>query len=184
MTQQASHTAGPDGPLTDKLIKFGKFFTKWDETDDGRAAFLQGGRQGDIFYRNRWSYDKVVRSTHGVNCTGSCSWQVFVKDGVITWEAQATDYPTVGPDRPEYEPRGCPRGAAFSWYTYSPTRVKYPYVRGVLLEMYREARARLNDPPWTPGTLSFLTLKSAAATPQHAVRVVWCAAVGQKPLKW
>ena len=24
-------------------------------------------------------------------------------------------------------------GAAFSWYTYSPTRVRYPYVRGVLL---------------------------------------------------
>lgn len=146
MTQQASHTPGPDGPLTDKLIKFGKFFTKWDETDDGRAAFLKGGRSGDVFYRNRWSHDKVVRSTHGVNCTGSCSWQVFVKDGVITWEAQATDYPTVGPDRPEYEPRGCPRGAAFSWYTYSPTRVKYPYIRGVLLEMYREARARLGDP--------------------------------------
>ncbi|MFW0169665.1 nitrate reductase subunit alpha [Rothia sp. P4278] len=146
MTQQASHTAGPDGPMTDKLIKFGKFFTKWDETDDGRAAFLTGGRSGDVFYRNRWSHDKVVRSTHGVNCTGSCSWQVFVKDGVITWEAQATDYPTVGPDRPEYEPRGCPRGAAFSWYTYSPTRVKYPYIRGVLLEMYREARTRLGDP--------------------------------------
>ena len=41
--------------------------------------------------------------------------------------------PRSGPDRPEYEPRGCPRGAAFSWYTYSPTRVRYPYVRGVLL---------------------------------------------------
>ncbi|WP_405959348.1 helix-turn-helix domain-containing protein [Streptomyces sp. NBC_00868] len=40
----------------------------------------------------------------------------------ITWETQATDYPSVGPDRPEYEPRGCPRGAAFSWYAYSPTR--------------------------------------------------------------
>ncbi|RPF37573.1 molybdopterin-dependent oxidoreductase-like protein [Streptomyces sp. TLI_185] len=24
-----------------------------------------------------------------------------------------TDYPSVDPDRPEYEPRGCPRGAAF-----------------------------------------------------------------------
>lgn len=24
-------------------------------------------------YRSRWAYDKVVRSTHGVNCTGSCS---------------------------------------------------------------------------------------------------------------
>ena len=98
------------------------------------------------FYRDRWSHDKVVRSTHGVNCTGSCSWKVYVKDGIITWESQQTDYPSVGPDRPEYEPRGCPRGAAFSWYTYSPTRVRYPYVRGVLLEMYREARARLGDP--------------------------------------
>jgi nitrate reductase / nitrite oxidoreductase, alpha subunit len=71
---------------------------------------------------------------------------VYVKDGIITWEAQQTDYPSVGPDRPEYEPRGCPRGAAFSWYTYSPTRVRYPYVRGVLAEMYREARSRLGDP--------------------------------------
>ena len=79
-----------------------------------------------MFYRDRWSHDKVVRSTHGVNCTGSCSWKVYVKDGIITWETQETDYPSVGPDRPEYEPRGCPRGAAFSWYTYSPTRVRYP----------------------------------------------------------
>jgi nitrate reductase alpha subunit len=87
----------------------------------------------------------VVRSTHGVNCTGSCSWKIYVRDGIITWEAQQTDYPSVGPDRPEYEPRGCPRGAAFSWYTYSPTRVRYPYARGVLLEMYREAKQRLHD---------------------------------------
>ena len=124
-------------PLTDQLIKFGKFFSRWDETEDGRAVFREGGREGDAFYRDRWSHDKEVRSTHGVNCTGSCSWKVYVKDGIITWEAQETDYPSVGPDRPEYEPRGCPRGAAFSWYTYSPTRVKYPYVRGLLLEMYR-----------------------------------------------
>ena len=108
--------------------------------------FRKGGREGDVFYRDRWSHDKVVRSTHGVNCTGSCSWKVYVKDGIITWETQQTDYPSVGPDSPEYEPRGCPRGAAFSWYTYSPTRVRYPYARGVLVEMYREAKARLGDP--------------------------------------
>ena len=47
---------------------------------------------------------------------------------------------------PDYEPRGCPRGASFSWYTYSPLRVKYPYVRGSLLAMFREARERLGDP--------------------------------------
>ncbi|MFI2706361.1 nitrate reductase subunit alpha [Nocardioides sp. CER28] len=137
---------GLDGTASDLLLRSGRFFTRWEETDDGRAVFREGGRAGDVFYRDRWSHDKVVRSTHGVNCTGSCSWNVYVKDGIITWETQATDYPSVGPDRPEYEPRGCPRGAAFSWYTYSPTRVRYPYARGVLLEMYREARQRLGDP--------------------------------------
>ncbi|WP_344049784.1 nitrate reductase subunit alpha [Streptomyces thermoalcalitolerans] len=135
-----------DSELVDALVRSRRFFTRAEISDDLRTLHKKGGRRADVFYRERWSYDKVVRSTHGVNCTGSCSWKVYVKDGIITWEAQQTDYPSVGPDRPEYEPRGCPRGAAFSWYTYSPTRVRYPYVRGVLLQMYREARARLGDP--------------------------------------
>ncbi|TYL45121.1 nitrate reductase subunit alpha [Nocardioides sp. BGMRC 2183] len=136
-----------DSAASDLLLQAGRFFTRWDETEDGRAVFREGGRAGDVFYRDRWSHDKVVRSTHGVNCTGSCSWKVYVKDGVITWESQQTDYPSVGPDRPEYEPRGCPRGAAFSWYTYSPTRVRFPYARGVLVEMFREARDRVGGDP-------------------------------------
>ncbi|WP_155057439.1 nitrate reductase subunit alpha [Streptomyces blattellae] len=45
-----------------------------------------------------------------------------------------------------HEPRGRAHGAAFSRYAYSPTRVRYPYVRGVLLQMYREAKERLRDP--------------------------------------
>ncbi|HWB69904.1 MAG TPA: nitrate reductase subunit alpha, partial [Solirubrobacterales bacterium] len=97
-------------------------------------------------YRGRWQHDKVVRSTHGVNCTGSCSWKVHVKDGIITWETQQTDYPSNGSETPDYEPRGCPRGASFSWYTYSPLRVRYPYVRGALLELWRAARAEHADP--------------------------------------
>ena len=137
---------GTDGVAADLLLRSGRFFTRNDVSDDLRTVTKTGGREGDVFYRDRWSHDKVVRSTHGVNCTGSCSWKVYVKDGIITWETQETDYPTVGPDRPDYEPRGCPRGAAFSWYTYSPTRVRYPYARGVLIEMYREARDRLGDP--------------------------------------
>ncbi|GAA2594896.1 nitrate reductase subunit alpha [Actinomadura fulvescens] len=132
--------------MSDVLLRTGRFFRKGRISPDLRAVYETGGREGDVFYRDRWSHDKVVRSTHGVNCTGSCSWKVYVKDGIITWETQATDYPSVGPDRPEYEPRGCPRGAAFSWYTYSPTRVRFPYARGVLVEMYREARSRLGDP--------------------------------------
>ena len=137
---------GLDDALTQALVRTRRFFTKAEVSQDLRTLHRSGGREADAFYRDRWAHDKVVRSTHGVNCTGSCSWKVYVKDGIITWESQQTDYPSTGPDRPEYEPRGCPRGAAFSWYTYSPTRVRYPYVRGVLLEMYREAKARLGDP--------------------------------------
>ncbi|MFB4279380.1 nitrate reductase subunit alpha [Nonomuraea sp. MTCD27] len=130
----------------DVLLKTGRFLRRSTTSGDLHTLFLKGGTEGDAFYRDRWSHDKVVRSTHGVNCTGSCSWKVYVKDGIITWETQETDYPSVGPDRPEYEPRGCPRGAAFSWYTYSPTRIRYPYARGVLVEMYAEAKERLGDP--------------------------------------
>ncbi|MFF5207589.1 nitrate reductase subunit alpha [Streptosporangium sp. NPDC000396] len=128
------------------LLAARTFFTKSEVSADGRTLHQIDPSAWDRFYRDRWAHDKVVRSTHGVNCTGSCSWKVFVKDGLITWEHQATDYPSVGPESPEYEPRGCPRGASFSWYTYSPSRVRYPYVRGVLLEMWREAKARLGDP--------------------------------------
>jgi nitrate reductase alpha subunit len=103
-------------------------------------------RSWEDLYRRRWQYDKVVRSTHGVNCTGSCSWNVYVKDGLVVWELQATDYPDIAPDIPNYEPRGCPRGASFSWYIYSPLRVKYPYVRGVLIDMYRRYKAETGDP--------------------------------------
>ncbi len=60
-------------------------------------------------HRDRWSHDKKVRSTHGGTAPAR-SWKVYVKDGIITWEAQETDYPRLVPDRPEYEPRGCPRG--------------------------------------------------------------------------
>ncbi len=139
-------TEGTSKATEEFLVKAARFFTPGSVSPDLRTVTKVGGREGDIFYRDRWSHDKVVRSTHGVNCTGSCSWKVYVKDGIITWESQQTDYPSVGPDSPEYEPRGCPRGAAFSWYTYSPTRVRYPYVRGVLLEAYRIAKQQHPDP--------------------------------------
>lgn len=132
--------------MSNPLLRFGSFVRGGTTDSTGHELHLTGGREADVFYRDRWAHDKVVRSTHGVNCTGSCSWKVYVKDGVITWESQETDYPTTGPTMPEYEPRGCPRGAAFSWYTYSPTRIRYPYVRAVLVEMYRESRKRLGDP--------------------------------------
>lgn len=87
-------------------------------------------RQWEEFYRNRFQHDKTVRSTHGVNCTGGCSWNIHVKDGIVVWETQALDYPLLESSLPHYEPRGCQRGISFSWYLYSPVRVKYPLIRG------------------------------------------------------
>jgi nitrate reductase / nitrite oxidoreductase, alpha subunit len=137
----------PAGEPVEALLRKAQFFVPGGKPSaDFRDVHRKGGRAAEEFYRERWRHDKVVRSTHGVNCTGSCSWKVYVKDGIITWETQQTDYPSTGPDSPEYEPRGCPRGASFSWYTYSPSRVRFPYVRGELLGMWREARGRLGDP--------------------------------------
>jgi len=102
-------------------------------------------RQWEQFYRNRWQHDRVVRSTHGVNCTGGCSWMIYVKDGIVTWELQQVDYPLLQKELPPYEPRGCQRGISASWYLYSPLRVKYPYIRGALQDLWREARSRHGD---------------------------------------
>ena len=89
---------------------------------------------------------RSIRTTHGVNCTGGCSWAVYVKDGIITWEMQQTDYPLLCDELPPYEPRGCQRGMSASWYVYSPIRVKYPYVRGALLDLWHEAMATHASP--------------------------------------
>lgn len=107
---------------------------------DGHGAVVDEDRKWENAYRSRWQHDKIVRSTHGVNCTGSCSWKVYVKNGLITWETQQTDYPRTRPDLPNHEPRGCPRGASYSWYVYSAQRVKYPMIRGHLMRLWRDAR--------------------------------------------
>ncbi len=123
------------------------FFKKVQSTfSGGHGMVTNEDRSAEDGYRNRWRYDKVVRSTHGVNCTGSCSWNIHVKNGLVAFEMQATDYPRTRPDLPNHEPRGCPRGASYSWYLYSPLRVKYPLIRERLVSLYREERDAGKDP--------------------------------------
>jgi nitrate reductase alpha subunit len=123
--------------LLDRLT----FFKRTSETfSGGHGITTHEDRRWEDGYRKRWQHDKIVRSTHGVNCTGSCSWKVYVKGGIVTWETQQTDYPRTRPDLPNHEPRGCARGASYSWYLYSGNRVKYPLARSRLLKLWREAR--------------------------------------------
>ncbi len=112
-----------------------------DTFADGHGVTTREDRTWEESYRQRWQHDKIVRSTHGVNCTGSCSWKIYVKGGIVTWETQQTDYPRTRPDLPNHEPRGCARGASYSWYLYSGARLKYPLVRSRLLKAWRQARA-------------------------------------------
>lgn len=66
----------PENGKLNPLFKLGAYLRRGEASASGQQVFLQGGRQADVFYRNRWAFDKMVRSTHGVNCTGSCSWKV------------------------------------------------------------------------------------------------------------
>ncbi|MFM2399109.1 MAG: hypothetical protein RL341_1266, partial [Pseudomonadota bacterium] len=117
-----------------------------ERSADGHGVVTGEDRTWEDAYRNRWAHDKIVRSTHGVNCTGSCSWKIYVKGGIVTWETQQTDYPRTRWDMPNHEPRGCARGASYSWYLYSANRVKYPMVRGRLLERWRAALTTARTP--------------------------------------
>ncbi len=123
------------------------YFSKVEDTfSDGHGITTSESRKWEKAYRGRWAHDKIVRSTHGVNCTGSCSWKIYVKNGLVTWETQQTDYPRTRPDMPNHEPRGCARGASYSWYLYSAARLKYPLVRSRLLKLWREAKKKHSDP--------------------------------------
>ncbi|HVZ02962.1 MAG TPA: nitrate reductase subunit alpha [Dongiaceae bacterium] len=134
--------------LLDRLNFFAR--KNVDTFSDGHGVTTNETRAWEEGYRKRWQHDKIVRSTHGANCTGSCSWKIYVKGGIVTWETQQTDYPRTRPDLPNHEPRGCSRGASYSWYMYSGNRVKYPLIRARLLKAWRAARVtRTPVAAWT-----------------------------------
>lgn len=71
-----------------------KYFSPIDRYNDNHTQETYEDREWENAYRKRWQHDKVIRSTHGVNCTGSCSWNIYVKDGIVTWEGQELNYPS------------------------------------------------------------------------------------------
>ncbi|MFT4921898.1 MAG: nitrate reductase alpha subunit, partial [Haloarculaceae archaeon] len=86
-------------------------------------------RDWEDLYREKWDWDSKARSTHGVNCTGSCSWEVYVKNGQVWREDQAADYPVFDEDLPDPNPRGCQKGACYSDYVNADERILHPLRR-------------------------------------------------------
>ena len=46
---------------------------------------------------------------------------------------------------PEYA-AGLPEGSVFSWYIYSPHRIRYPYIRRALLELWKREYEKSGRP--------------------------------------
>lgn len=96
----------------------------------GKTAVPAYGSWKDV-YRSQWTWDRVVRSSHLVNCwyQAHCPWDVYVKDGLVFREEQAGEYEQVRPDLPDFNPRGCQKGGCFSERMYDPTRITHPLRR-------------------------------------------------------
>ena len=81
-------------------------------------------------YRKKWRWDKVTWGTHLVDCyPGSCLFRVYTKDGVVWREEQAATYPVIEKGVPDFNPRGCNKGACFSRVMYGGERLRYPLKR-------------------------------------------------------
>jgi DMSO reductase family type II enzyme molybdopterin subunit len=99
---------------------------------DGATVGANGKYEGwQDLYRHRMTWDRRVRCTHIVNCwyQRNCSWEVYVKDGLVLREEQTAAYPAVSADVPDFNPRGCQKGACYSALLYSPDRLLYPLRR-------------------------------------------------------
>ncbi len=93
----------------------------------------QGGyqyRTWEDLYRDEWTWDRVVKVTHTrANCNAGCAFDAYVKDGIVWREEQSAHYDRSNSDIPDYNPRGCTSGCAYSQQMYDPTRLKYPMKR-------------------------------------------------------
>ena len=93
------------------------------------AEFIEYGDYSDI-YRERWQWDKVVHSSHTrANCISTCSWNIFVKDGIAWREEQNAIYEQTEPGVPDFNPRGCQKGGCYTDLMYEASRVTHPLRR-------------------------------------------------------
>ena len=82
-------------------------------------------------YRQQWAWDRVVKGTHYVNCAyqRGCAWNIYVKDEMVWREEQVADYPRTNETVPDFNPRGCQKGACYSARMYDVSRLRYPLKR-------------------------------------------------------
>jgi DMSO reductase family type II enzyme molybdopterin subunit len=93
------------------------------------AALAQPYGRWEDLMRKKWTWDRIVRGSRGINCTGHCAFNVYVKNGIVWREEQQGEYGRSGEDTPDYGPRGCQKGLRHAKYMYGKQRVLYPMKR-------------------------------------------------------
>jgi anaerobic selenocysteine-containing dehydrogenase len=84
----------------------------------------------DDLYRQRWTWDSVSKGSHGwANCRSACEWDLFVKDGIVVREEQSAEYEQSEAGVPDFNPRGCQKGACYTEVMYGPSRITVPLKR-------------------------------------------------------
>ena len=105
---------------------------------EAAAALTPGGaawrpeRLGswEDLYRQRWTWDRVAKGSHGwLNCRSACEWDLYVRDGVVVREEQTATYAASEPGVPDFNPRGCQKGACYPEVMYGPSRLTVPLKR-------------------------------------------------------
>ena len=80
-----------------------------------------------------WRWDQCRWGTHRVNCLpGSCPFRVYARDGKVLREEISCTYPDFTDAHfqvPDFNPRGCQKGACYSHRMYDASRLKYPLKR-------------------------------------------------------
>lgn len=102
-------------------------FTKLVPGDEPLAA--RPYREWEDVYRGRWTWDAVAPASHCSNCAGNCAWNVYVKDGVVLREEQMAAYPRTSEGAPDFNPRGCQKGAVHGAAMYDADRLRHPMKR-------------------------------------------------------
>lgn len=81
-------------------------------------------------YRQRWQWDRIAKGSHGwLNCRSACEWDLYIKDGIVVREEQTATYEASEPGVPDFNPRGCQKGACYTDVMYGPSRLHSPMKR-------------------------------------------------------
>ncbi|MBW1683563.1 MAG: molybdopterin-dependent oxidoreductase [Deltaproteobacteria bacterium] len=102
----------------------------WAQAPPAAPAGLPAYGDWRDVYRERWRWDRIARGTHtSANCVAACAWNLYVREGIVWREEQSAPYAPSNASVPDWNPRGCQKGASCSELTIGATRQTHPLRR-------------------------------------------------------